>query len=132
MSETLKQMRSPEFTELENYIAIIAKVKVDKNELKIYAGFVDEALAQSDTSYSDMFAFCLQNKDKVGWLAFRLLKKFKADTFVSGSIILFSIYLFYLEQKSDKQLLVFLKKRSIPRVEIFLKTLKDIYQKLNS
>lgn len=94
------------------------------------AGFLKEEIDASMLSLADIEYFMNNHSKEVIDLGLEFLGKSKIQNLSTGIAISYSIYLIYLNDKEEKELLKYLKKRRIPKPKKLLEQLLTIKKEM--
>ncbi len=122
--QLLKFLDEPPYRALEDDIAKRCGIAVDREDLSFLAEMACDEIDQSEFSLDEIRAFCASDKKQLGDFTSAFLKNDRGETFGGGFLLLYAIYLLYMKKGSDENFLAFLRQKSIPKVETFMKQLK--------
>ncbi|MEO9803753.1 MAG: hypothetical protein ABJD58_11805 [Cyclobacteriaceae bacterium] len=115
---------------IEGEIASNAGCDIYKDNLPLLAGFQKEEIECSMLSMAEIEDFSRNNSEELIEFGKLFLAESNPESLSSGIAISYSIYLIYLKDKGEKQLLDYLKKRRIPKPQKLMKQLQSIGEKM--
>lgn len=121
-----KILRKKQTIEIENSIATHVGCEIYKDDLPLLTGFIKEELKNSQLSADKIEDYINKNKECIITFGINFLGKNKPESLSTGIAITYSIYLIYLKEKDDKELLEYLKRRRIPKPKKLLEQLLEI------
>jgi hypothetical protein len=121
-----KILRNTQTVEIENSIAKQVGCDIYKDDLSLMAGFIKEEVENSQLSADKIEGYINKNKEVIITFGVNFLEKSKPESLSTGIAITYSIYLIYLKEKDEKELLEYLKRRRIPKPQKLLEQLLRI------
>ncbi|MFP4544916.1 MAG: hypothetical protein ACLFQU_11840 [Candidatus Kapaibacterium sp.] len=112
--------------EIENTIANEVGCDIYKDDVSILLELIVKEIKCSGLSIKKIENYIYENKEIIISFGIKLIGNRSPEFLSTGIAITYSIYLIYLEEKSEKQLLEYIRKRRIPNAESFLKQLLSI------
>lgn len=121
-----KILRNPQTVEIENSIAKQVGCDIYKDDLLLMARFIKEEIENSQLSADRIEGYINKNKEVIITFGVNFLEKSKPESLSAGIAITYSIYLIYLKEKDEKELLEYLQRRRIPKPQKLLEQLLRI------
>nr|WP_319998167.1 hypothetical protein [uncultured Draconibacterium sp.] len=121
-----KILRNTQTVEIESSIAKQVGCDIYKDDLPLLAGFIKEEVENSQLSADKIEGYINENKESIITFGVNFLEKSKPESLSTGIAITYSIYLIYLKEKGEKELLEYLKRRRIPKPKKLLEQLLGI------
>lgn len=116
---------------IESSIADKISCDLYKDNISLLTGFIKEEVDASMLSIKVIDSFLDNNPEEVINFGLKFLGKTKPQSLSTGIAITYSIYLIYLKEKDEKELLEYLKKRRIPKPQKLLEQLLSIKKEMN-
>lgn len=113
--------------------AIADKMNCDlyKDNVSLLTRFIKEEVDASMLSILDIESLIKNQSEEVIDFGQMFLDKYKPQSLSIGIAITYSVYLIYLKEKDEKELLEYLKKRRIPKSQKLLEQLLAIKKEMN-
>lgn len=116
-------INSENLTEIENAIAKEQNCKVYKDNIQLLIGFIKKEVEICDFSLTQIENYLKNNSNQIINFSRIFLEKSNVSTLSIGISISYSIYLLYLKNKTEDNLLSFIKNRRIPQAKKLVKEL---------
>ena len=117
-------------SKIEIEIAEIKKCEIYKDNLPLLVKLIKDEIDSSKLSIDKIKNFIESNSKAIINFGQLLLDKSNPKSLSIGISISYSIYMIYLKEKEEEELLEYLKRRKIPGAQKFLEELKLIEKKL--
>lgn len=117
--------------QIENSIANKKNCDIYKDDLSLLTEFKKKEVDASMLSLNEIEKFLENNKEKVINFGLKFLENINPQSLGIGIAISYSIYLIYLKEKSEKELLEYLKRRRIPNPQKLLEQLWNIKKEMS-
>ena len=121
-----KILRNSQTVEIESSIAEQVGCDIYKENFPLLVGFIKEEIENSQLSADKIEGYINENKESIVTFGVNFLEKSKPESLSIGIAITYSIYLIYLKEKDEKELLEYLKRRRIPKPKKLLEQLLGI------
>ncbi len=115
---------------IENEIAKRIESDIYRENLPLLAGFVEEEIKASDMDFKGLKRFVTENQLEITEFGFNFLNGSKINSLSSGIVITYTIYLIYLKEKEESELLKYLKRRRMLNPQNILKKLLIVKDKM--
>lgn len=122
--EITNLLKSDSVIDIENAIAKQMGCNIYKDDLPLLLNFINDEIIQSELSIEELKIFINNNGGKVIAFAVSFLANQSPKSLSTGIALTYSIYLIYLEYKSDELVEAYIKRRRIPNAKRFLLQLK--------
>ncbi len=119
-------LSSAHLLQVETAIASNMNCELYDDDKSILIDFMNKEIEQSGLSVETISYFIMNNSKEIIYFAEHFLSKYKPEVLSIGISITYGIYMIYLREKSENELLSYLKKRRIPKPSIFLKELLSL------
>jgi len=116
---------------IENTIADKLNSNVYKENLPLLIGLMKEEVDTSMLSLNIIKDFIDNHSDDVIDFGLSFLDKSKPESLCIGFAITYAIYIVYLKEKDEKELLQYLKQRGIPKASKLLEKLLYVKEKID-
>lgn len=123
-------LNSTNLQQIEDSIANKLGCGLYKDNISLLAGFLKEEIEASMLSLYDIEYFMTNHSKEVIDFGLKFLGKSKLQNLSTGIAITYSIYLIYLNDKDERELLEYLKKRRIPKPQKLLEQLCTIKKEM--
>ena len=117
--------------QIENIIADKMNCDLYKDNASLLTGFIKEEVDASMLSLHDIENFIGNHSEEIIGFSQIFWGKSKPQSLSTGIAITYSVYMIYLKEKDEKELLEYLKKRRIPKPKKLLEQLLSIKQEMN-
>lgn len=124
-------LSSSSLQQIESTIAAEMSCDLYKDNISLLTGFIKEEVDASMLSVKDIESFLDNNPEEIIDFGLKFLGKSKPQSLSTGIAITYSVYLIYLRDKDEKELLEYLKKRRIPKPQKVLEQLLSIKKEMN-
>ncbi len=131
LNELEKLLSSSSLQQIEGSIADKMSCELYKDNITLLTGFIKEEVDSSRLSIQDIDYFINNNSREIIDFGIKFLGKSRIQSLSAGIAITYSIYLIYLKNKDEKELLEYLKRRRIPQPQKFLEQLWTIKEEMN-
>jgi len=125
-----KILNSPNLQQIEDTIANKLGCGLYKDNISLLAGFLKEEIDASMLSLYDIEYFMINHSQEVIEFGLKFLGKSKLQSLSAGIAITYSIYLIYLKNKDERELMEYLKRRRIPKPQKLLEQLYTIRKEM--
>jgi len=127
--ETL--FNSGTLTQIETTICGVLGCSLYKDNRPLLVGFAKKEIEASQLNIADIKKFIEDSPNVIIEFGKQILGNSKPESLTIGIAISYSIYLIYLQHKSENELLEYLKRRRIPQPQKFLDQLLVIKREMN-
>lgn len=117
--------------QIESVIADKMNCDLYKDNVSLLTGFIKEEVDASMLSLHDIENFIENHSEEIIGFGQMFLGKSKPQSLSTGIAITYSVYMIYLKEKDEKELLEYLKKRRIPKPKKLLDQLLSIKKDMN-
>lgn len=117
--------------QIESVIADKMNCDLYKDNVSLLTGFIKEEVDASMLSLHDIENFIENHSEEIIGFGQMFLGKSKPQSLSTGIAITYSVYMIYLKEKDEKELLEYLKKRRIPKPKKLLEQLLSIKKEMN-
>lgn len=126
MKDIEKFLNSSSSQEIEQSIAEKLNCKIYSENLPFFMNLIKDEIDASGIDLSEIESFIEVNKHQIIEFGVKYLRKYKPKFLAIGISITYSIYLIYLQNKSEEELLFYLDRRRLPKPKQVLKELQNI------
>ncbi len=102
-----------------------------KDNVSLLTVFIKEEVDASMLSVLNIESFIKSQSEEVIDFGEMFLSKSKPQSLSTGIAITYSVYIIYLKEKDEKELLEYLKRRRIPKPKKLLEQLQSIKKEMN-
>jgi hypothetical protein len=131
ISELEDLLSSSSLQQIESSIADKISCDLYKDNISLLTGFIKEEVEASKLSVKVIERFLDSNSEEVINFGLKFLEKTKPQSLSTGIAITYSVYLIYLKDREEKELLEYLQKRRIPKSQKLLEQLLSIKKGMN-
>lgn len=117
--------------DIEKVIAETTNCNLYRENLSLLAKFTVDEIDASGLAISQIEDLIKHQPKKIIEFGQSYLKKFNPKTLSTGIAISYSIFIIYLEDKSEKELLEYLQRRRIPSPKNILEKLLAVKKEMN-
>jgi hypothetical protein len=124
-------LESPSLQQIEVAIAAKMDCSIYKDNMDILIGFIQAEIDSSMLSIDDIKDYIVNHSDEIVEFGQLLLGKAKPERLSIGIAISYSVYMIYLKEKGEQELLEYIRRRRIPKAQKVLEQLQAIQKEMN-